>query len=146
MEESLIRNKRKKLGLTQEELGEMCGVSKTSVLNWEKRVNQPKGRYLLGISNALNITPEDIMKDSYVSNPTQSNLSKKLASPNMADEGLTGRSSILHALAEILGETHIVKAIENRSKPLEINEIEILEEIILSVIDDKKSRGVWLSK
>lgn len=53
-----LKQLRKELKLTQQQLADKVGVSKTSVIYWEKDENTPKHESLMLLSNALHSSPE----------------------------------------------------------------------------------------
>ena len=48
-----LSQRRKQLGLTQQQLADMVGRSSVSVFKWESGQNEPKGQNLLALANAL---------------------------------------------------------------------------------------------
>lgn len=50
-----IRRLRLAHGLTQVQLGELIGISSTSVGNWETDEHLPKGRYVVALAAALGV-------------------------------------------------------------------------------------------
>jgi SOS-response transcriptional repressor LexA len=63
-----IRRRRIELGLTQEQVAELVGVSKASVSSWESQAHSLRGSNLLALARALKTTPSWIqyggMKDA----------------------------------------------------------------------------------
>lgn len=57
---SRIKEERIKQGLTQEELGNMIGVSKTAISYYERGKEQPKMEKLKKLTEVLNLTPNYI--------------------------------------------------------------------------------------
>ncbi|MDM1019673.1 helix-turn-helix domain-containing protein [Acinetobacter sp. VNK23] len=53
-----LKQLRKNLKLTQQQLADKVGVSKTSIIYWEKDENVPKHESLMALSNALETTPD----------------------------------------------------------------------------------------
>ncbi|MCH7309215.1 helix-turn-helix domain-containing protein [Acinetobacter sp. NIPH 1852] len=53
-----LKQLRKVKKLTQQQLADLVGVSKTSVIYWEKDENTPKHESLLALAKALDTTPE----------------------------------------------------------------------------------------
>lgn len=51
--EKRLKKRRKELGISQEELGKIVGVSTTSIQNWEAGT-WPKGDYVIALAEALN--------------------------------------------------------------------------------------------
>ncbi len=58
-----IREGRKKLGLSQESLAAMLGVSTQAVSTWERDENAPETKKLLSVSQALNLSLDYLMAD-----------------------------------------------------------------------------------
>lgn len=57
-----LYNRRKELGYTLEEVGNMVGVGKSTVRKWEKGMIENMGRdKIVALSKALNISPIDIL-------------------------------------------------------------------------------------
>lgn len=57
-----IKSLRLQYGLTLEELGNLCGVGKSTVRKWEKgMIEGIKQTNLAKLAKALNTTPEDLM-------------------------------------------------------------------------------------
>lgn len=59
-----IRFHRKEKGLTQEELGELLGISGVAVMRYEKGQREPKQETLLKIAKVLGVHPRDLMDQS----------------------------------------------------------------------------------
>lgn len=58
----MIKERRLALGLTLEQVGEMCGVSKGTVLKWERGlIRNTKRDKLLLLSRALHLSPADLI-------------------------------------------------------------------------------------
>ena len=57
-----IYNKRKKLGLTQEELGRMLGVTNKAVSKWEVGETMPDVTMLKPLAKALGITVDELLQ------------------------------------------------------------------------------------
>lgn len=57
---NIIKKFRKESGLTQEELAEKVGISRTSLCNIENEINDPSATTMLSISNALGKPVEQI--------------------------------------------------------------------------------------
>lgn len=58
---SRIKEERIKRGLTQEELGNLIGVSKVAISYYERGLEQPKLEKLQKLSDTLNLTPNYIL-------------------------------------------------------------------------------------
>src|SRR5574344_2682902 len=62
-----IREVRKERKLSQEELGNLIGVSKVSVCNWEREIKKPSSKNLISLSKILNVSLEYLIgNDKYV--------------------------------------------------------------------------------
>jgi len=59
---NLIKERRKALGLTLEQVGEQCGVGKSTVRKWESGMIKNAGRdKLVLLSRALHLSPSDLI-------------------------------------------------------------------------------------
>lgn len=56
-----IRMYREKNGMTQEKLGEMLGVTRVAVTQWERGENVPRPGTLLKLSQIFNCSIEDLL-------------------------------------------------------------------------------------
>ena len=62
-----LKEKRLEMGLTQKELGDLLGASKTIVCNWEKAKKKPSSKNMIQLSKILNASMEHLIaNDSYV--------------------------------------------------------------------------------
>jgi transcriptional regulator with XRE-family HTH domain len=146
MQESIIKIRRKELKLTQEGLGDLCGVTKTAVLHWEKGVNEPKGRSLNLLSKFLHLESEVILNNdtSIESRSIFASSEPQIpVSQNKVDKISTNRSGVLLALAEVLNEAAIVSTIEEKSGVLTLNELELLEGLVLKSVLTEKANDRW---
>ncbi len=67
MLEKRIYEQRKKLGLTQKDLGDALGVSKVSICYWEKGIKKPSTKNLIELTKILNVSLEYLIgNDAYV--------------------------------------------------------------------------------
>lgn len=146
MDQSLVKLRRKQLNLTQAELGDLCGVSKTSICMWESGKTQPKGACLMLLSKHLQLEPESILAN-HTSVDTRSKLvlprQTDLPSANEKDAASLNRSLVLLALAETLHENAIVSTIEEKSGILSLSELELLEGLILKSVEAEKANERW---
>jgi len=71
-----LKERRKELKLTQQDVADLVNVSKTAVVFWEKGENVPKHVSLLLLANTLQTTPEWLLKggDTQKSAPVSSRL------------------------------------------------------------------------
>ena len=57
-----IKEKRKEMGLSQEQLGELIGVTKVAVWGYENGTKTPKIENFLKIMEVLNLTPDELLE------------------------------------------------------------------------------------
>lgn len=60
---SKIRERRLALDMTQEELAHRLNVSRSTFLNWEIDRNYPDISFILGLSEILDLSLEELLKD-----------------------------------------------------------------------------------
>ena len=58
-----IERARKKLGMSQAELGQRVGVTQTAVCRWESGAKQPSLSNLLKLSKALDVPMDELLND-----------------------------------------------------------------------------------
>lgn len=73
-----IRKYRKKLKLTQEELGIKIGVHPNSIRRWEKGERYPTFAYIEALANALEISANDLTKEDEMCTETKTVSSSEL--------------------------------------------------------------------
>ena len=56
-----IKNKREKLDMSQEELGEKLNVSQSQVSRWEKNTSDPSSKEIKGLSKILGLSIEELL-------------------------------------------------------------------------------------
>lgn len=54
---------RTKAGLTQEELGERIGVTRATIINWEKGASHPDAKEMGLLAKELKVNSEDLQTD-----------------------------------------------------------------------------------
>ena len=57
---SLIRDRRKLLGLTQAQLGEAVGLTRQAIIAYERGGADPSGQTIMSIAAALGLSPGDL--------------------------------------------------------------------------------------
>lgn len=60
-----IKRIRKEKGLTQKELGELCGINEANIRKYENGKQNPKIETIRRIANALGVPLNDLMPDSF---------------------------------------------------------------------------------
>ena len=58
-----IQQSRKKAQLSQERLGDMVGVTRQTISNWELNITTPDANQLLALSKALQISMDALMEN-----------------------------------------------------------------------------------
>lgn len=58
----MLRNKRKELGINQQKMGELIGVSKTTVCAWETKLKSPTLDKMQLIINAYKLTDLEVLE------------------------------------------------------------------------------------
>ncbi len=65
-----LRELRKNKKISQEELGKLCGVGKTTISNWENNITEPPFETVKALAKYFNVTP------NYLLNFNQDDLDK----------------------------------------------------------------------
>ena len=58
----LIRESRKRAGLTQQALAEKLGITTSAVCNYESGASFPKAEMVFGLCDILDLTPRDLFE------------------------------------------------------------------------------------
>lgn len=66
-----IQYLRKEKGLSQEELAEICGVSRQSISKWEADITLPEIEKLILLSNTFHVSTDLLLRDDYEVNGTK---------------------------------------------------------------------------
>ena len=74
----MLKEIRESKGLTQKQLGEMCGLAYTAVRNYENGRGNPKMETLEKIAEALNVSTDELINDSTNSTVTEKDCMKAL--------------------------------------------------------------------
>ncbi len=80
-----IAKRRKKLNLTQAQLGEKIGVTDKTVSKWEQGVNAPNISLLNSLSEILNITTTELLNGEEIKNNSKSNNCKEIDIPDVVE-------------------------------------------------------------
>jgi putative transcriptional regulator len=62
--ESLVREMRLQKGLTQEALAEQTGVSRQTIVNIEKGINQPRVLLAIALGMALGVAVHELFREA----------------------------------------------------------------------------------
>lgn len=92
-----IKYYRKSLGLSQEELGEKCNLSRNAIYNYENNKRTPNLDILSGIASALNVKLSNFIDD----NETLTNKLIKVFEKVICDNSINAQSS-LELLCELI--------------------------------------------
>lgn len=79
----LISEQRKRLGITQQQLGERLGVTNTAVSKWERGLSYPDVSLLPALANELNVTVSEIIYGS--KNAEQENFESDVTAKEVID-------------------------------------------------------------
>jgi transcriptional regulator with XRE-family HTH domain len=60
----VVAKRRKKLGIDQEELAHRAGLDTTTIQKYEAGEREPRARAILQLANALEMSADDLFKDS----------------------------------------------------------------------------------
>lgn len=60
----LLKTRRKELGLTQQQLADLCGLSKTTIFNYENEVSEPTTENLNLLSEVLGVDKIELLENS----------------------------------------------------------------------------------
>ena len=100
---SRIKEKREQLGMTQKQLADKLGVTKSAICNYENGTSSPKEDVLLNIFKVLSVDPNYLYQDSV--NVTENSKKKdeiieniRLFLDNLSDEDLTNLYDYLEFL------------------------------------------------
>lgn len=52
---------RTELGLSQQQLAKIVGVSQKAIDFWEKGINEPKASYIVGLAKAFNVSTDYLL-------------------------------------------------------------------------------------
>ena len=92
---TIIKEKRTKSGLTQEDLAKKLHVSRSTISNWEINRNYPDIKLIVNISNILEIPLKDLLQ-------VESDIVNKLSEDTIIREKMSKRNKMLYFLIFIL--------------------------------------------
>lgn len=94
-----IRKYRKEVGLTQEQLADTIGVTKSRISNWEQGINRPDADILAELCKALKVSPS-ILLNVYLSDDELTEQEKKVIKAYRDKPDLRQAVDILLGIAE----------------------------------------------
>ena len=92
---SIIKEKRTKLGLTQDDLAKKLQVSRSTISNWEINRNYPDIKLIVNISNILDIPLKELLLED-------SDIVNRLSEDTIIRKKISKRNKILYFLIFIL--------------------------------------------
>lgn len=124
---SIIKEKRTKLGLTQDDLAKKLQVSRSTISNWEINRNYPDIKLIVNISNILEIPLKELLQE-------ESDIVNRLSEDTIIRKKISKRNKILYFLSFIL-LISLLSAVIYFSN---INDISNKKEIIGAYISNEK--------
>lgn len=97
-----LKQKREELGLDQQELAELIGVSKQAYFKWEKGLSKPTKANIAKLENVLKVPA------SYLSEDLISSLYKQLTEPN--------QEKVITYVHDLISSQKVVSIVEKRSE------------------------------
>ena len=88
---SIIKEKRTKLGLTQDDLAKKLQVSRSTISNWEINRNYPDIKLIVNISNILEIPLKELLQE-------ESDIVNRLSEDTIIRKKISKRNKILYFL------------------------------------------------
>lgn len=131
-----IRQARKRAGLTQKELGQRLGVSQAAIGQFESNNSNPQTGTLVKISDALNISVEDLLSDTPFGDAieeTKAELSNALEKRLLSNEAFkvedgnhvltfSSKNYSIEELTKILEYALFLKMQRNPEKTIELSD------------------------
>lgn len=124
---TIIKEKRTKSGLTQEDLAKKLHVSRSTISNWEINRNYPDIKLIVNISNILEIPLKELLQE-------ESDIVNKLSEDTIIREKMSKRSKMLYFLIFIL----IISLLSVVIYFSNINDISNKKEIVGAYISNEK--------
>ena len=103
---NIIRELRKGKGLSMKELGQLCGVSESTISNIEKGKRKPSFELLLNLGEALECSVSDLIGDAVEEHIVESEIDKKYAA--LDEHGKAAVDAILDLEYRRCAKTEIV--------------------------------------
>lgn len=124
---TIIKEKRTKLGLTQDDLAKKLQVSRSTISNWEINRNYPDIKLIVNISNILEIPLKELLQ-------VESDIVNKLSEDTIIREKMSKRNKMLYFLIFIL----IISLLSVVIYFSNINDISNKKEIVGAYISNEK--------
>ena len=124
---TIIKEKRTKSGLTQEDLAKKLHVSRSTISNWEINRNYPDIKLIVNISNILEIPLKELLQE-------ESDIVNRLSEDTIIRKKISKRNKILYFLSFIL----LISLLSVVIYFSNINDISNKKEIIGAYISNEK--------
>ena len=124
---TIIKEKRTKLGLTQDDLAKKLQVSRSTISNWEINRNYPDIKLIVNISNILEIPLKELLQE-------ESDIVNRLSEDTIIRKKISKRNKILYFLSFIL----LISLLSVVIYFSNINDISNKKEIIGAYISNEK--------
>ncbi|MBF1360858.1 MAG: helix-turn-helix transcriptional regulator [Mogibacterium diversum] len=124
---SIIKEKRTKLGLTQDDLAKKLQVSRSTISNWEINRNYPDIKLIVNISNILEIPLKELLQE-------ESDIVNRLSEDTIIRKKISKRNKILYFLIFIL----LISLLSVVIYFSNINDISNKKEIVGAYISNEK--------
>ena len=124
---SIIKEKRTKLGLTQDDLAKKLQVSRSTISNWEINRNYPDIKLIVNISNILEIPLKELLQE-------ESDIVNRLSEDTIIRKKISKRNKILYFLIFIL----LISLLSVVIYFININDISNKKEIVGAYISNEK--------
>lgn len=124
---TIIKEKRTKSGLTQEDLAKKLHVSRSTISNWEINRNYPDIKLIVNISNILDIPLKELLQED-------SDIVNRLSEDTIIRKKISKRNKILYFLIFIL----IISLLSVVIYFSNINDISNKKEIVGAYISNEK--------
>lgn len=136
-----IKELRKRLSLTQEELAERVGVSRSALANYESGLREPKGDILVRFAKVFNITTDYLLGKAGRTNnpkPTDNNHSDPTPEQRIA-EALADNLELLEFFQELTKRDDL-QLLFKQTKSLSPDSIKRIIRYIKMVEDEEAAR------
>lgn len=124
---TIIKEKRTKLGLTQDDLAKKLHVSRSTISNWEINRNYPDIKLIVNISNILEIPLKELLQE-------ESDIVNRLSEDTIIRKKMRKRNKILYFLIFIL----LISLLSVVIYFSNINDISNKKEIVGAYISNEK--------
>lgn len=100
----VVKNGRKRAGITQQELAKKLDINRSTVAAWEINKQVPSGDILIKIAKILDIRDELFSLDENSDPPVTHKIDNKITELERRLESMAGRESELERIVKVLAE------------------------------------------